>query len=128
MSVREFRSPDGRQWRVWAVQPRGVLRERRQRGERRTTPVDMLEDPPVLERRRSPDRRAAGGRARPRPADLLPDGWREGWLVYEEVSPHVPEGNGEMRRLAPIPPQWESWSEAELARQLASATVSRRPR
>jgi hypothetical protein len=124
MSVREFQSPDGRQWRVWAVRPNSAISERR-RSDRRITPVESLEDPPVLERRRSSDRRAAGSRARSRPGELLPDRWRDGWLVYEEV-PAVPRGLPETRRLAPIPPQWESCSEAELAEQLARASVSRR--
>jgi len=127
MSVREFRSPDGRQWRVWAVRPNTVMSERRQR-DRRVAPVDSLDDPPVLERRRLPDRRVAdGARSRGRPGELLPDRWRDGWLVYEEV-PRTPGASAprETRRLAPIPPQWESCSEAELAEQLARASVSRR--
>jgi hypothetical protein len=125
MSVREFQSPDGRQWRVWAVRPNSAITERR-RLDRRITPVESLDDPPVLERRRSPDRRAAGGpRLRNRPGELLPDRWREGWLVYEEM-PRTPDTPCETRRLAPIPPQWESWSEAELAAQLARATLAQK--
>lgn len=125
MSVREFQSPDGRQWRVWEVRPNSAISERR-RTDRRVTPVESLEDPPVLERRRSPDRRTvAASRARSRPGELLPDRWRDGWLVYQEVS-GAARGTPEMRRLAPIPPQWESCSEAELAEQLGRASPSRR--
>ena len=123
MSVREFQSPDGRRWRVWAVHPNAAIAERR-RVERRVTPVEALDDPPVLERRRSPDRRAAGTRPR-RPGELLPDRWREGWLVYEELS-DAPAGRRETRRLAPIPAQWETCSEAELAVQLARATLAQK--
>ncbi|AHG88251.1 hypothetical protein J421_0714 [Gemmatirosa kalamazoonensis] len=122
MSVREFRAPDGRQWRVWDVRPNEEAAERR-RSDRRVTPIESLDDPPVLERRHSADRRTPGGtRPRMRPGDLLPDRWRDGWLVYEDVS-----GTGhETRRLAPIPPQWESLSEAELAARLDQAVVSKR--
>jgi hypothetical protein len=127
MSVREFHSPDGRQWRVWAVRPNAVATDRRQH-DRRVTPVDSLDDPPVLERRRLADRRATdGARPRSRPAELLPDRWRDGWLVYEEMptTPGAPASR-ETRRLAPIPPHWESCTEAELAEQLSRASVSRR--
>jgi len=118
MSVREFRAPDGRRWRVWAVRPNSAITERR-RMDRRVTPVEALDDPPVLERRRSGNRRQ---RPRSRPGELLPDRWRDGWLVYEDVS--TATGDHEMRRLAPIPPQWESCSEADLATHLARAIVS----
>ena len=124
MSVREFQSPDGRQWRVWEVRPNSAISERR-RTDRRITPVESLDDPPVLERRRGPDRRTLASKARSRPGELLPDRWRDGWLVYEEV-PAAPRAPRETRRLAPIPPRWESWTEAELAEQLAHASVSRR--
>jgi hypothetical protein len=125
ISVREFQSPDGREWRVWAVHPNAAISERR-RADRRVTPVESLEDPPVLERRRGPDRRAAGGsRPRSRPGELLPDRWREGWLVYEELS-DAPQRARETRRLAPIPAHWESCSEAELAEQLARATPAQK--
>ena len=125
MSVREFHSPDGRRWRVWAMYPNAAISERR-RTDRRVTPVESLDDPPVLERRRGPDRRTGGNaRLRSRPGELLPDRWREGWLVYEELS-DAPEGARETRRLAPVPPQWESCSEAELAAQLARATLAQK--
>ena len=122
MSVREFRAPDGRRWRVWDVRPNDEAGERR-RTDRRVTPIESLDDPPVLERRHGIDRRAAGAtRPRMRPGDLLPDRWRDGWLVYEDVS----SDGHETRRLAPIPPQWESLSEAELAARLEHAVVSKR--
>ena len=78
MSVREFRAPDGRQWRVWDVRPNQEVAERR-RSDRRVTPIESLDDPPVLERRHGPDRRTPGAaRPRMRPGDLLPDRWRDG--------------------------------------------------
>jgi hypothetical protein len=126
MSVREFQSPDGRGWRVWAVHPNSAISMERRRADRRVTPVETLDDPPVLERRRGPDRRThSTARPRGRPGALLPDRWREGWLVYEEIS-DAPPARRETRRLAPIPPQWESWSEAELAAQLARATLAQK--
>jgi hypothetical protein len=128
MPVREFHSPDGRLWRVWAVRPNGFGSDRR-RQERRVTPVEALIDPPVIQRRRGADRRVAadGSRGRSRPGDLLPGQWREGWLVFDDGPPDGSHGgHHEMRRLAPIPPRWESCSEAELAVLLARAEVSRR--
>ena len=42
-----------------------------------------------------------------------------GWLAFE------PAGGGEKRRLAPIPPQWESATEPELASMLQRAEPAR---
>jgi hypothetical protein len=60
------------------------------------------------------------------------------WTVFEVipeasllVSPHFSngwlsfEGGGELRRLVPIPPDWESASESELRSMLARAKPAR---
>jgi hypothetical protein len=89
MSLREFRSPDGQRWHALAVEPAWALSERRQ-GDRRKTPVEMVDDPPVLERRHETDRRAkAASRSTRRPAELLPSVWRDGWLAF--IDPTVAE-------------------------------------
>jgi hypothetical protein len=45
----------------------------------------------------------------------LPEEYREGWLVFESA-------HGEKRRLAPVPMDWESLGDAELASLSARAT------
>ncbi len=49
----------------------------------------------------------------------LPEAFRDGWLVFESVL--------EKRRLAPVPPSWESATDAELAAMCAQA-VPQTPR
>lgn len=126
MSVREFRSPDGRRWHAFAVAPASALSERRQ-GDRRTTPVEMVDDPPVLERRHETERRTrAASRSTRRPAELLPSVWRDGWLAFKEaVSDDVVPSRGETRRLTPIPERWDTCTELELVAYLLSATPQR---
>ena len=130
MPAREFRSPDGRRWRVWAVKPDevgravriGVVGERRRR-ERRGTPIEALADPPVLQRRGSAERRVGAATARRAVADVLPAPWCEGWLVFRSA-PEAPYHPRETRRLAPIPPCWDGCSDEELARHLREAAPS----
>ncbi len=127
--MREFRSPDGRRWRVWAVHPGevgravriGVVGERRHE-ERRRTPVEALADPPVLQRRRHAERRIAAATARRAPAEVLPAPWCEGWLVFQ-ADPEGPTRAGETRRLAPLPACWDGCSDAELVRHLDEARM-----
>jgi hypothetical protein len=49
----------------------------------------------------------------------LPEELREGWLSFE--SEHA------KRRFAPIPPEWEFFSESALRRILAAAVPVRKP-
>jgi hypothetical protein len=46
----------------------------------------------------------------------LPEEYREGWLAFES-------SGGEKRRLAPVPRDWESLSDAELSRLCATAPL-----
>lgn len=46
----------------------------------------------------------------------LPKEYREGWLAFESA-------HGEKRRLAPVPKDWESLSDGELAALCARATL-----
>jgi hypothetical protein len=57
-------------------------------------------------------------RQRPAARDhYLPEDYREGWLVFES-------SEGEKRRLAPVPGNWEALTDEELATLCARATVS----
>jgi hypothetical protein len=97
-----------------------VLGERRQRPERRVLTDDEVTDPPVLERRRGADRRQPTSGAYRRGTRVLPMQWQDGWLVFEaDRSPDV-------RRLAPIPPDWEDCKDDVLAAYLAGAHASER--
>lgn len=133
MQSREFRSSDGRRWRVWPVIPGLPFGERRVSGERRATSCETLADPPLLERRRTADRRAPDRRTTDRDvADrravgepgrrqhLLPEPWRTGWLVFECVRDDGPDAR-EARRLAPIPPDWTGCPEPRLLALWADA-------
>lgn len=51
------------------------------------------------------------------PAGVHPD-YRDGWLAFESVA--------EKRRLAPIPTEWETASDADLLLMLARAIAARR--
>lgn len=123
MHSRTFLAPDGRRWRVWLVQPSGRSGERRQGGERRQTPVEEVADPPLLERRRSEDRRTTP--SAPTRVAPLPDPWREGWLVFD-TGDRVGEAGHARRRLAPIPACWSECSENELGALWARAEPTSR--
>jgi len=50
----------------------------------------------------------------PRPSFPVASAFRSGWLAFER--------GDEVRRLAPIPPDWENASESALAQMLERAT------
>ena len=112
MPHRAFTDTAGTDWQVWAVKPQWA--DRRTGAQRRARSVDDPDvDPPVIEQRRSTDRRKG-----------LPDQFRRvrlagglenGWLAFES--------SGERRRLAPIPTGWESVSEKELELLCRRATA-----
>lgn len=99
MASREFTDAHGRRWNVWEVQP--------SLAERRRGLADWRLPPRVDRRVPVAGRRRAGKYA-------------TGWLVFETP--------GERRRLVPIPPSWESASDAELDAYCTSATPARAPR
>jgi hypothetical protein len=105
MGHRSFTDASGKQWNVWDVIPQWT--ERRSGEERRRGDDDPDVDPPVLERRRTDrrtDRRTEsheGSRIR------IAAGLSRGWLAFES--------DQDKRRLAPIPPGWESLTDLELA-------------
>src|SRR5687767_12314679 len=118
MAHRSFTDSGGIHWDVWDVMPQWT--ERRSGEERRRVDDDDPSiDPPVLERRRIPDRRGGtveGSRIR------IPQGLSRGWLAFE--SEH------DKRRFAPIPVGWEELTDQELeslCARAAPAPAKRRP-
>jgi hypothetical protein len=81
------------------------------------------------DRRRADTRRLATGGAGGAPVGaVLPVGFERGWLAFERVDDALdaPEGAA-IRRLAPIPPDWETCPEPSLAEYLARAAHGRTP-
>lgn len=113
MTLRVFRDATGRAWRVWAVTPGAVTGDAaigRRGADRRRAPAPD----PVIERRRKPERRRDTSALLPGVAPAL----GAGWLAFGLDDPR----HGASRyRLAPIPPDWESCSEAELRAHLDRA-------
>jgi hypothetical protein len=126
MIVRHFRTSDQASWRVWAVRPAGILTERRLHGERRMTPSDQAVDPPLLERRRGDDRRRPRSSLRARGSHVLPQQWQDGWLVFESETPDIGGPASQVRRLAPIPAEWETATDETLAGYLDRALSAER--
>ncbi len=93
MSYKLFEGPNGIKWEVWMVVP---TESERRRGERRVAnrSTALLYTGP--ERRTGPDRRAKAGAGR---TVVSPD-LESGWLCFESAE-------GEKRRLAPVPDDWE---------------------
>ena len=95
MPYRTFADEQGRSWEIWDVRPERVER----RGlERRQEDVRPWAGP----ERRVADERRQDREVRARLAYPL----SEGWLVFKS--------DEEKRRLAPIPPHWESLRGQEL--------------
>ena len=101
MKYREFRDSCDELWSVWEVEPSSMERRVGDDPERR----------PRVERRRSTP-----------VARIRVDNpqFAHGWLAFESGM--------EKRRLCPIPPQWESLTDAELAAlaSQASPTIKHR--
>jgi hypothetical protein len=107
VAQRVFRDQGGVEWVVVDVMP--DVGNRRAGVDRRMSSAPEV----VIERRRA----AAERRMRARPRVLLGSDLERGWLYFQ------PDSQPELgrRRLAPIPPGWESLPEAELAALLAQA-------
>ena len=103
MPIREFDDPEGNLWQAWRIVPTLGPRDAYAGPERRTEPSPA----PILERRH-------GERVKRR---ILTPELQQGWLCFE--------GAGEKRRLAPVPPDWERCSDAQLHAYWLSAEVVR---
>lgn len=104
MPYRTFADGQGRSWEIWDVRPERIDRRADDRRAERPTPWTGPE------RRQGADRRRQS-QARTRILHPL----AEGWLVFKS--------DGEKRRLAPIPPNWENCRGRELHDLWARATV-----
>ena len=115
MPHRTFTDTDGVPWDVWDVVPDDAVRAMgRRTGERRGQDILLYNGP---ERRSGEDRRKVHLRLAAKRYTLTP-GLEHGWLVYESPT--------EKRRVMPIPPRWESRSDAELEHLCRSATPVQR--
>ena len=107
MAQRVFRDQGGVQWVVVDVQP--DVGNRRAGSDRRSSVAPEV----VIERRHE------NRRTRARPRVLLGGDLEHGWLYFHTDAP----ASQPRRRLAPIPPGWESLPDTELAALLARARL-----
>ena len=115
MPHRTFVDEEGVPWQVWDVRPQWT--DRRQGGDRRRLSSDEHADPPALELRRGGDRRVSDGTGMRRVR--LANGFSGGWLIFESGT--------DRRRLSPIPTEWESAPDKQLA-DLCSRAMAPRAR
>lgn len=94
MAYREFHDSQGKQWEAWEVHPSAV--------ERRMNREDVQLDRDSADRRQRSQARFA-----------VPPRLKEGWLALQAVD--------ERRRIAPIPTNWTTLSEVELAQLIAES-------
>lgn len=89
MSYRTFLDSTGKRWEVWLVTPAAA--ERRKANRRATSGLGHEGEP---ERRRALERRKDPGKR----TFVVASEYSGGWLCFE--------GEGEKRRLAPVPAGW----------------------
>jgi len=109
VSYRTFVDSAGRRWEVWLVTPAAA---ERRRTDRRVTPAGSKAVggyDGVSDRRLTPERRRNPFR---RNLEVASE-YSNGWLCFE--------GEGEKRRLAPVPDGWEQAGPATLVGWLQSA-------
>jgi hypothetical protein len=106
VASRSFRDSDGVPWTVWEVRPDWA--ERRTGTDRRQS---TIAEERQVERRRITERRGTQTEARPR--IRIAEEYANGWLAFES--------SRERKRLAPIPADWESYSDMRLAELTAQA-------
>jgi hypothetical protein len=113
LTERVFRDTRGAEWRVLEVHP--SYRDRRRGEDRRQTAARATRQ--AAERRRGADRRVRpGGRL------LLGESFQSGWLCF------LAGDGGTRRRVAPIPPGWQGFSDHQLARFLDDHPADLSPR
>jgi hypothetical protein len=93
---RTFLDPRGRVWEVWMVHPSSIERRRMER----RSPVENAVF--LIEQRVLGDRRAHAG-----PRGSVASEYSNGWLCFAS--------NGEKRRLAPVPVNWMSANDSQVA-------------
>ncbi|HUR92670.1 MAG TPA: hypothetical protein VMY38_08370 [Gemmatimonadaceae bacterium] len=104
MPYRTFADDQGKNWEVWDVRPDHVERRDVERRAERPEPWTGLERRVSSDRRQLPESRAR-----------LTGSLAAGWLVFKS--------DDEKRRLAPIPPGWESFRGQDLRALCTEAHV-----
>jgi hypothetical protein len=106
MSYRTFLDTTGKRWEVWLVTPAAA---ERRKIDRRASYGATGGFEGEADRRRTPDRR----RSPFRHSVSVASEYSNGWLCFE--------GEGEKRRLAPVPPGWAEAGPDRLATWLQAA-------
>ena len=100
---RTFLDARGKVWEVWMVHPSSIERRKMER----RTPVENAVN--LIEQRVLGDRRANSGTR-----GAVATEFSSGWLCFA--------GNGEKRRLAPVPVNWMSANDSQVAEWCRIAT------
>ena len=93
---RTFLDPRGRRWEVWMVHPSSIERRRMERRSPVENAVFLIEQRVMGDRRAAPGRRGA-----------VASEFSSGWLCFAS--------SGEKRRLAPVPVNWMSANDSQVA-------------
>lgn len=100
---RTFLDPRGRPWEVWMVHPSSIERRRMERRSPVENAVFLIEQRVMGDRRASPGSRG-----------VVATEYSSGWLCFAS--------NGEKRRLAPVPVNWMSANDGQVAEWCRIAT------
>ena len=106
MSYRTFTDSGGRRWEVWLVTPAAA---ERRRVDRRAPAGPASVPEGFADRRRTPDRRRSPFRRQV----VVASEFSNGWLCFES--------EGEKRRLAPVPDEWDQAGPDRLSTWLQAA-------
>lgn len=108
MSYRTFQDQEGQRWEVWLVSPSAAERRRVERRSPSNNANSLHTD---HEKRITPERRRNPSRKH---VEVTP-GFENGWLCFES-------GEGEKRRLVPVPDLWAQASNEQLWQLCRQAT------
>lgn len=106
VSYRTFLDSSGKRWEVWLITPAAA---ERRRVDRRAAASGNAPYQGGVERRRTPERRRGAFRR----SGAVASEYSKGWLCFE--------ADGEKRRLAPVPPDWEEAGPDRLTTWLQAA-------
>ena len=106
LSYRTFTDSSGRRWEVWLVTPAAA---ERRKVDRRVNRAEADTPGGLADRRHTPDRRRSPFRRHV----VVATEYSDGWLCFES--------EGEKRRLAPVPPEWEQAGPDRLSTWLQAA-------
>jgi hypothetical protein len=106
VSYRTFLDSTGRRWEVWMVTPNAAERRKK---DRRVSSAGASAYAGAMDRRRTPERRRPAFRR----LVTVATEYSNGWLCCES--------EGEKRRLAPVPPEWNEAGPDRLSSWLQAA-------